>query len=495
MDFLDPKKKRGYNIRLFVGFVLISIAIILATIILALFTAGYSIDSKTGQVIQNGLIFINAQPTSASIYVNGVLSGTTNARLNLNAGNYSILLSEPGYHTWTNTVTLLGGDVEQLNYPFLFPTTPVSTAALGLAGEPSVASTSPDRHWMLVSVPGQLGSFYVVDLTNIKTPITTVTIPSSVLGNEPGVNDLTAVQWSTDNQHLLLKDTYQGGVQYIMLDWATPSASINVSQTFSSTPFTSIRLDNNAYNNLYLYNQTTGSLVLANLSTKSLTNILSGVISFWPYSSNLILYTTLDPKDNSEVDANVWDANGKVYTLRQLPVGTSYELNMASYSGNLYAVIGSSSSSYAYVYENPLNNLSANSSQLPLPDTLLVVDGAPENASFSDSARFIALQSGSQFAIYDLEYDTHYRYDTNLAFQPGQLATWMDGNRLDAVIGNELTIWDFDGTNIIPYVAANQDLLPAFNTAYDAVYTVVPVANSTTGQWQVVRNSLVASKP
>jgi hypothetical protein len=41
MDFLDPKKRRGYNIRLFVGFVLISIAIVLATTILALITAGY----------------------------------------------------------------------------------------------------------------------------------------------------------------------------------------------------------------------------------------------------------------------------------------------------------------------------------------------------------------------------------------------------------------------------------------------------------------------
>src|SRR5271157_5129443 len=100
MDFLDPRKRRGYNIRLFIGMVLISIAVILGTIILALFTAGYSINSKTGQIIQKGLIFVNSQPVPATIFVNGTNSGTTNARLNLNAGNYTILLTQAGYHSW-----------------------------------------------------------------------------------------------------------------------------------------------------------------------------------------------------------------------------------------------------------------------------------------------------------------------------------------------------------------------------------------------------------
>jgi hypothetical protein len=492
MDFLDPKKRRGYNIRLFVGFILIGVAIVLATTILALITAGYSINSKTGQVIQNSLVFVNSQPVSANLYVNGAANGRTNAKLELSSGSYTFLLKQSGYHSWTNTLSILGGQVEQLIYPFLFPTSPVKTTATTLSAEPTVASSSPDRHWLLVSIPDQFGSFYVVDLTNPKAAITTVTIPTAVLANGPGTNTITAVEWSTDNTHLLLKDSYQGGAQYIILDRTTPADSLNISQSFPSTPFTTIRFDNGLYDHLYLYNQSTQTLVLADTTTKTIAGILSNVIAYWPYSTNQILYTTPDATNPNEVDADLWYSGGTNYTLRELPVGTGYELNMASYNGNLYVVIGSNASSYAYIYMNPLTELAAAPNQLPLPSTLLIVTGTPGAVSFSDSARYIALQSGSQFAVYDIETDTHYRYDTGLQFQPGQLATWMDGDRLDAVINGELTIWDFDGTNMIPFIPATSAFLPAFTQGYDAIYTLIPQPTSTTGQWQIVRNSLIA---
>lgn len=495
MDFLDPKKKRGYNIRLVVGFILISIAIVLGTIILALITAGYTINRKTGQVIQNSLVFINSQPTSATIYVNGVNSGTTNARLNLDAGNYTFSLQQNGYRSWSNNVTLLGGDVLQLVYPFLFPTNPLKTSIVTLTGEPAIATYTPDRHWMLISVPGQPDSFYEIDLTNLKTPITTITIPQSVLGTVPGANVLSAVKWSTDNQHLLIKDSYTGGTQYIMLDRLNPANSVNINQLFPNTPFTSIILDNNTYNKLYLYNQPTENLALGDINAKTTTNILGNVISYRTYSNNQILYTTPDPKNKSAVDANLWNSNGQNFTLRDLPVGSSYELNMASYNGHLYVVIGSNSSNFAYVYMDPSSELSSNPNVLPLPNTLLIVSGTPDNVTFSNSARFIALQSGSQFSIYDLQYDTHYHYDTGLSFQPNQLADWMDGNRLDAVIGGKLTIWDFDGTNMISYVESSSNFLPAFNQNYSAVYDVIPGPNLANSQWQVVRNSLIANTP
>ena len=495
MDFLDPKKRRGYNIRLFVGFVLISVAIVLATTILALITAGYSINRKTGQVIQNSLVFINSQPVSANLTVNGTSYGTTNARLELDAGKYTILLTQTGYRSWSNNVTLYGGQVEQLIYPFLFPTNPTKTTEVGFASEPQIATQSPDRHWMLVSVPGQTGSFYNIDITNPKTPITTVTIPTTILGNEPGTNSLSVVDWSNDNNNVLLKDSYQGGTQFIMFNRTNPAASYNLNQDFPSAVFTSVKLDNKSATKLYLYNQANNNLSLADINAKTVTSVLNNVISYWPYSTNQILYVTTDSSNAANVDARLWNSNGKDYVLRQLPVGASYELNMASFNGDLYVVIGSSSSKYAYIYKNPANQLSLAPNTQPIPFTLLVVGGTPEDALFSNSARFISVQSGSQFSIYDIQTDTHYRYDTGLTFNTAELATWMDGNRLDAVIGGKVTIWDFDGTNVVPYVESSQDFLANFNQGYDAVYTVLPTPNSTNGEWSLVRNSLIANKP
>ena len=494
MDFLDPKKRRSYNIRLFIGFVLIAIALILATVILALITAGYTINRKTGQVIQNSLVYINSQPVSSSIYINGVNSGTTNARFDLSAGNYTFKLQQPGYHTWSNTIALYGGQVEQLNYPFLFPTNPVKTIISTISSQPEMATTTPNRQWMLVSVPAQTASFSLINMNNTKTPITTVAIPSNLLATTASTNTLSLMEWSTDNQHVLLKDSYAGGYQYIMFDIVDPTQSFNVTKLFNTTSFTTIRLDNESYNKLYLYNQTTGALDLGDVTAKTVTPILNNVLNFWPYGTNQILYATNDQKDTTKVDANLWNSDGVNFTLRTLPVASSYLLNMASYSGNLYVVVGSTASNYGYVYKNP-KLLDTDSNELPLPFTLLVLPSASENVTFSTSARFISMQRGSQFAIYDILGDTHYRYNTGLDFASGQLATWMDGNRLTAIVNGKLTIWDFDGTNQVAFVGSDAGYLPAFNQGYTAAYSLNPVSSAASGQWQITRNSLIANKP
>ena len=494
MDFLDPKKRRSYNIRLFIGFILIAIAIVLGTTILALITAGYNINQKTGQIIQDGLVFINSQPVSANIYLNGVQNGTTNSRLNLSAGNYNLSLSQAGYHSWTNNIVIFGGDVLQLIYPYIFPINPIKTTISIIPSQPTIATSSPDRHWMLVSIPDQNGSFYNVDITNTKTAINTVSIPSNILGNFPGTNILSVVEWSTDNQHVLFKDTYQGGIQYIMFDRITPSNSFNVNQTFSSTTFTSVSLDNKSFDKLYLYNQTSGDLLIGDVNTKQISPILNNVISYWPYSNNQILYVTSDTKNNSVVDAKLWKSDGTSFVLKQLPVSNNYQLNMASYNNNLYIVVGSSGSNYAYIYMNPSSSSGEIKNNQLIPTTLLALSSSAQKVTFSASARFIALQSGQQFAVYDIQYDRHYRYQTNLNFQANEYASWMDGNRLYAVTDSKLNIWDFDGTNTVDFITANANITPLFNRDYNAVYSIIPDTNPA-GQWKVIRNSLIANKP
>src|ERR1035437_5316433 len=101
MDFLDPRKKRQFHIRLILGYVLVGIAIALATVILVYGAYGYSINTKTGTVVQNGLLFVDSKPGGANIYLNGASrNATTAARLVLATGNYSLKLTRTGYHDW-----------------------------------------------------------------------------------------------------------------------------------------------------------------------------------------------------------------------------------------------------------------------------------------------------------------------------------------------------------------------------------------------------------
>jgi len=48
MDFLDPRKVKAHRIRLIIGYVMVTLLIVLATIVLIYDTYGYGIDTKTG---------------------------------------------------------------------------------------------------------------------------------------------------------------------------------------------------------------------------------------------------------------------------------------------------------------------------------------------------------------------------------------------------------------------------------------------------------------
>jgi hypothetical protein len=490
MDFLDPKKKRAYNIRLFIGFVLTGIVLLLGTIVLALITSGFSINRHTGAVIQNGLVYINAQPQSASIYINGTLYGQTNARIELPEGQYNFDLRRTGYHDWTNTTQVQGGLIDELDYPFLFPLNPAITTATTVAAQPDLVTETPNQHYLLVSDPSDFGTFNVIDVTNPQAAITSFTIPSNVLTSEPGTNSFQLVHWSTDNQHVLLKHNYPGGSEYIMVDWTTPSNSFNASQDFSTTPFTDIRLDNNNYSKLYLYNAPTQTLSLGDAAAKTVTPVLSSVLAYWPYGNNEILYTTPIAGNTTNVMAKLYDS-GKSYNIRELPVSSSYLLNIASFNGNSYVVMGDSNDQVGYIYENPLSEISgARPGALPVPYTIFVINGTPEQITFSTSAGYIEMQSSSQIAVYDIQAQTHFRYNIPVPIASGELANWMDGNRLTLVSNSKLSIFDFDGTNLVKYTNDNAGYLPAFNSAYNAVYTTNETSN---GQWEINRTSLIAT--
>ena len=62
MDFMDPAWRRRHNIMVIVGYVLIGITLLLATIIL-IFVA-YGFGYQNGQVVQNGLLFLSSGPKS-----------------------------------------------------------------------------------------------------------------------------------------------------------------------------------------------------------------------------------------------------------------------------------------------------------------------------------------------------------------------------------------------------------------------------------------------
>ncbi|HUP26196.1 MAG TPA: PEGA domain-containing protein [Candidatus Limnocylindrales bacterium] len=475
MDFLDPKKKRANLKRLYIGYVLMAIVLAFGTFILVLAAYGYDIDRRTGGVIQNGLIIVDAHPISADILINQTRRGTTADRLVLPAGSYNVQLQRDGYRDWAHQVNLEGSSIEQLAYPFLFPKTLVTKTIQQYASVPPMASQSPDRHWLVVQSPTGLGVFNVIDLNNNKNPVVTINIPTSIITETEGQHAYETIEWSTDNAHLLLKHTYTGGQEFIVLDRSNAANSLNLSKLFPDQ-YNAISLRDKKPDQFYLFDAASGTLASADAQNKVVNPLLTRVISYKSYQADTIAYVSSTPTDTENTEFHLWQ-NGQDHLVRTLPAGPAYLMDMAQFNGHFYVASGSSKDGRVYIYKDPFGDLGRRPARTPQPVRVLVVPSA-EYVSFSGIARFIAVQEGSHFAVYDIETDRQIRYNTKLPLAAHQKASWMDGHRLILVSQGSVTIFDFDGLNSQTLSASLTAFNPFFDRDYSAMFTLAPAANS-----------------
>ncbi|HMT18741.1 MAG TPA: PEGA domain-containing protein, partial [Candidatus Saccharibacteria bacterium] len=138
MDYLDPTKKKRKKNQLLIMYILLGIAIGIATLVVVYNVNGYSIDRETGEVVQNGLLYLDAKPGSAEVFLNGEKQrGKTDARLVVAEGTYDVEMRRDGYLPWKRNLVLEGGSLRRLTYARLVPETIESEAVREVDVEPS----------------------------------------------------------------------------------------------------------------------------------------------------------------------------------------------------------------------------------------------------------------------------------------------------------------------------------------------------------------------
>lgn len=472
MDFLDPTKKRAHTIRLFIGYILMGVALIMATLILVYQSFGYDFDPRTGTVIQNGLIFISARPESAEIYLNGQLhKSRTDTRLVVPAGQYTVRLQRDGYRPWNQTINLEGGSIERLVYPILFPET-LKLEDIELYGsQPAFATQSPDRRWLLVQKPGSLESFDVFDLANPLQPPAAVSIPPAALTSSRESQSIKTVEWSTDNRHVLLEHQFGANREFIMFDREAPANTINLNATFNINP-DQVALRDKRFDSYYFLNLGPGTLQLADLRNRTLSPLLTQVRAFKPYGDNMLLYATTEAAPAGKVLLKLRE-NDASYTIREAGLNGPYLMDMARFDGAWYVVVSASDEGRVYVYKNPLDTLKGSNKDPLVPVTVLKIDN-PKHVLFSANTRFVMAQNGSKFGVYDSEADRRYFYDIKLPVPPAQKAQWMDGHRIMLTHDGKSVVFDFNGTNQQTLTAAVLENGIFFDRDYTRLFNVAP---------------------
>lgn len=479
LNYMDPKQRRRQFVTLMIGYILVGCAIVMMTVVL-LFVA-YGFGYKNGQVIQSGLIFLSSTPHPAQVYLDGKLyKSTTNTRLVLPGGIYNVALKRNGYRDWQRSIVVPGGQVESYVYPLLFPASLTTNTRQTYASGPVLVTQSLDRRWLLVNRPTSLASYDLYDLNNAKQAPVVLTVPDTLL-TAGTTQSISAIAWAGDNTHLLLKHTYDGKTEYVLINRSKGEESVNLTKLLSlPTTNVDLRLSNAKYDQYLVFDTAQHVVSRAALGTTQSTPYLSNVLAFTTYGTNTALYATPDVSDRAKVDID-YDDNGTVYTIRRAAVSTTYLLNLSSYSGAMYVAIAASSEKVAYVYKDPAAQLTDQRLGVAVPADVFTIT-APDFVGSSTTSQYIAFERGANFAVYDAENQQGFTYTAPALDKPQSHAFWMDGARLAYVSGGQLVVFDNDGQNRQTLVPADARYLPFFDPNYKFLYTLERSASSNTNE-------------
>lgn len=472
MDFLDPQKQKYHRIRLWVGYGLISIAVVLASIILLYLSFGFRIN-REGQVTQNGLVFVSSRPSDAEIFANGgSLDRTTGSRLSLAAGQYTFELKREGYRDWKRGITVEGGSVQRFDYPFLFPVDLRTTSLKTYEQAPPLLTQSPSHRWLLTH--NRDNTFDLFDLDQDEPVETPLTIPTEVLSADSTTTGWQEVQWADDNRRVVLKRTFEqdggAGSEYILVDREQPGQSRNLTVLLGFNP-DELRLRDHKFDRYYAFDKDARILFTASIDEPTPQPLRQDVLAFAADGPETVLYAT---------DEDAADGKTLVYLLqddddlrlREVPRSREYMLGLARYQGAIIAAAGEVGEDRVFVYKNPQTSIREGRAAAPIQ--ILKVDN-PEQVLFSVNARFVMLRGGASFATFDAETDRGYAYDIETPVDTKlSKAFWMDGHRMMLSVGNNLTVFDYDGTNQHTLLSARPGYKPAFNGAFTFMYTLSP---------------------
>lgn len=489
MDYLDPIKQRQQRSMLFLGYFLIGVAIAMGTSILVQSAYGYGVN-RQGAVIQSGLLFFSSQPNPATIFTNGVQQSVqTNTRLSLPAGIYDIQLKRDGYQAWQRKVNLEGGRVAHFDYPLLVPNALSPKKSATYDGQPIFTTQSPDRRWLLVAKPNNVNEIDIYDLKQTTRTSTTINLPSSLFTKFLINERFSVVEWSGDNQHILIKHDFDNKSEFAVVDRNNADKSFNINQTLAINPV-QISLRDKKYDKYYFMNASDGRLFSASVKEPAPVTELSNVLAYKSYANDTILYATNTKAPSGKVVVNL-KINDKTYKIRFLRAGSNYLLDLATYSGKMYVAAGATQENKLYIYKDPLAQINKNPNLALAPAQVLHVT-QPNYLSFSDTAQFIMIENGQEFAVYDLENKVGHHYISSKALDsPQQHAEWMDGHRIIYTSNGKMFVFDYDYANQHELVSAHSGYVPSFSPDVKRLYTFVANPN---GQVDLNTTSMLTPK-
>ncbi len=445
MDFLDPRKKSVRRSKLIISYLLMALLIVAAAVVLLGSSFGYGYNRQTGQIVQNGLVFIDSAPAKAKIFLDGKdTNRSTSAhalfpgavRMVLPTGSYEVNLQADGYRPWGTEFNLSSQMILRLDYALLLPLKLTSVVADTYKTPPAFLSQTPDQKWILAAFTDSKGglNFRQYNASSQSLSPASLSLPATV----PGFNGNAwlPLAWSSDSNSMLLVHSQASKTEYIVFNRDKPAESLNINTASKLTP-NKVMMRDGKTDLLYLLQG--GKLYSFAPGGNSSSLLASGVLDFTPHQSGQILYMA---SSTSGPLAQLKDG-AQVYTLAKLKNATRYFLAAVNYQDHNYLAVGSDAESVR-IFKDPLPTLKSSPASLKALAVLKL--SATQQLKPSIGSHFLTAQSSNVFAAYDFATQTNFSYRLK---QPlANEAVWLDEYHLGSrTAAGAAMVWDYNGAN------------------------------------------------
>jgi hypothetical protein len=480
MDYLDPEKKRAHKTRLFIGYGLFSIAIGIATLIIVYLANGFYVD-RSGEFIQNGLVFVDSRPGDADVYLNGEKQQSkTDARLVLPSGSYAIDVKKDGYRDWSRSLILEGGSLRRLTYARMIPQELETLSTLDLRSQPIDASQSIDKNWILLSHQDSPRTVTVIDTKQTPLKAETIEVPQTVINDATESGVFKFIEWSDDAKHVLTTYTIGEQVQYILINRESPAQSQNIT-TLLSSPGDTISLNDRRSDQFFVYRSKTSLLYRASLreGVNSEPIVVTPLLAYQTFSDDWLLYVR-ESGDDGLVDVR-FKRGDKDIQIKQLKTSSTYLLELAKLGSAPVMAISSPVENRAIVYNDPQNYLNNNpDAKIPVATTVLRIPSIAGLTISSDSSVVLGY-SGSLMASHEFDADRSYIIDLERPIDITIEPRWMDGQHFVYNSDGFQSVIDFDGSNNYKLVASLKTLGSFYTDSINQIFSFdAPVAATET---------------
>lgn len=400
------------------------------------FVLGYSVDQKTGQAEQGGLMQFRSFPQGATVFVDGSRLGfTTPTKTNSLAGYHSVSMNKEKYREWTKNVTVNKGELVWLNALFV----PSSITTTSPVEFPQLASflASPDKKWVAAIETANSPTIKLVDMRDEeKLKVETITLSQEITGEILPEDTFKVEEWDFGSRYLLITHTSKDKTDWIRVDRSDKTKTKNISQTLA-LPITRQHFAGTSGNVFFaLSNNTIRKL---NIDQNTISSpIASDILDFELYKDNQLIF--LSAKDGIQTVSVYKDGDRKPFAVRSYNDTLASDIALSSYYNEGYSSILHGES--VEIVKNPFTK-----------DKKTVytftMSPAPQWTFFSNNGQFVVAQQGAQVATYDLERKLLHKFTIPGAPEYSRIdhLKWLDDFHFWSDNKGTLSIFEFDGAN------------------------------------------------